>query len=378
MSSDNRLRIKTGATVASDAKVAAGELFDMINQRDMEAVIFFCSSHYDLETLGVELQKTFPCQLIGCTSSGEISSAGYQDGGMVGVSIASSELKMHPHLLAPLRGFGITEAQNLAETVRRELTFSRALDSASCFGMLLVDGLSIMEEQIVATLSNHFEGISITGGSAGDDMRFHKTAVYHEGRFHSGAALFTICETTLPFHVFQTQHFSPSDKKLVITEADPARRLVTEINAEPAALAFAELLGLQASDLGPEVFSKYPLMLRIGDQWFVRSIQSANKDGSLSFYCAIDVGLVLTIGEGNDMTGSLMESLKAICRDFNRVDLVIGFDCILRKLEMREKRLQPDIENLLHKLNFIGFNTYGEQYNSIHVNQTMTGVVIGG
>ncbi|MFL5280538.1 MAG: hypothetical protein ACJ8AW_05980, partial [Rhodopila sp.] len=34
-----------------------------------------------------------------------------------------------------------------------------------------------------------------------------------------------------PFHVFKRQHFFATDTRMVVTGADPARRVVTEINA---------------------------------------------------------------------------------------------------------------------------------------------------
>ena len=36
------------------------------------------------------------------------------------------------------------------------------------------------------------------------------------------------------------------------------------------------------------------------------------------------------------------------------------------------------MERELNKINFLGFSTFGEQYNAIHINQTLTGVVFGG
>jgi hypothetical protein len=37
-------------------------------------------------------------------------------------------------------------------------------------------------------------------------------------------------------------------------------------------------------------FAAHPLMVRAGGDYHVRSVQSANPDGSLTFYCAIDEG----------------------------------------------------------------------------------------
>src|SRR5690606_39804550 len=58
---------------------------------------------------------------------------------------------------------------------------------------------------------------------------------------------------------------------------------------------YARAVGLEVTELTPQIFAAYPVMLRIGGEYFVRSIQKANPDGSLTFYCAIDTGLVLTV-----------------------------------------------------------------------------------
>jgi hypothetical protein len=378
MTENKRLKVKSGATVTRNEKDAVQELFKQINQPEMDAVIFFCSSGYDLAVLGNELKKTFPCTLIGCTTAGEISPEGYQDGGIVGASISSPEIKLHSRVISPLNNFGFQEAQKLTDSIRQDLSFSDRFNKEKMFGFLMIDGLSATEENIIATLYNHFEWIPIIGGSAGDDLQFTGTKVYSDGEFKSDAAVFTVFETSLPFYIFKTQHFLPTEKKLVITGADPSCRIVTEINGETAAKEFAELLGITESDLNPLLFSKYPLMLKIGDEWYVRSIQKANKDGSLSFFCAIDVGLVLTVGEGDDLINNFKELLNKISREIPSPALIIGCDCGLRKMEIIGKGITDEMGDLLKTLNFIGFSTYGEQYNSIHVNQTLTGVAIGG
>ena len=378
MTTGDRLSVRRGETGSPDEKDAVGELYDKIYQPEMEAVIFFCSSRYDLSKLSAELKDRFPCTLIGCTTAGEISSLGYHEGGIAGVSLSSQELKVHTHTLTPLNRFGLPEAQELANRIRERLSLSNRFEKKKMFGFLLIDGLSMLEEQITASLYNQFEGVSIIGGSAGDDLQFRETNVYSDGAFISDAATFTIFETTLPFYAFKTQHFQPTDKKLVITEADPTHRVVTEINAEPSAQEFARILGLRTKDLNPNVFSKYPLMLKIGDEWQVRAIQKVNKDKSLTFYCAIDVGLVLTVAEGVDLIKNLEDKLKELILKVPSTQLIIGCDCILRKLEIVENGIQQEAGRLLRNVNFIGFSTYGEQFDSVHVNQTLTGIAIGG
>jgi len=118
-------------------------------------------------------------------------------------------------------------------------------------------------------------------------------------------------------------------------------------------------------------------MLSIGGEYYVRSIQHVNKDKSLSFYCAIDNGLVLTIAEGVGLAKNLKNQLLEIKKQIPSPKLILGFDCILRRLEIQEKEIIDEVCELIKDYNFVGFSTYGEQFNAIHVNQTLTGVAIG-
>jgi hypothetical protein len=377
MTSDNLSGINIGATILTDEKAAVADLVEKIAQPDMHSVLFFCSSRYDLNKLGPELKQKFQCLLVGCTTAGEISSNGYQEGGIVGISFSMHNLKLHSHIIHPLSQFTLMDAQEIANLTRNELVLSEKFEKEKMFGLLLIDGLSILEEQVASYIYSQYEGVSIIGGSAGDDLQFNETKVYSDGKFLSNAASLTFFETTLPFTVFKTQHFKPTDKKMVITEADPPRRIVSEINAEPAALEYARILDVPISELSPAIFSKYPLMIRIADNWQVRSIQKVNKDNSLSFYCAIDTGLVLTLAEGVDIVTNLQSALNELTQSVPAPQLIIGCDCISRRLEIREKGLEQKIAELLKDKNFVGFNTYGEQFNSVHVNQTLAGVIIG-
>ncbi|MBN1840945.1 MAG: FIST C-terminal domain-containing protein [Deltaproteobacteria bacterium] len=382
MSTQPVLRSKIGSSFATAARQAVKELCEQICQQHMDGVVFFCSSKFDLDHLGEYLKETFPCPIIGCTTAGEVTSAGYHEGTLVGASLGgdtdTGALRMHSHLLSPLGRLSGEDFEALASSAQEELVFSSAFNSKHMFGLLLVDGMSMLEEITITHLHRWFRGVPIVGGSAGDDLNFQKTHVYHNGRFHSDAAVFTLFETTLPFITFKTQHFVPTETKLVITEADPQNRRVIEIDGEPAALAYANILGLKTDDLNPTVFSSYPLILQIGGNHYVRSIQKVNDDESLSFYCAIDNGLVLTLAKGIDLIENLQKQLSAIRDVIPNPELVIGCDCILRRLEVQEKDLLSDVRDALKKEKILGFSTYGEQFNAIHVNQTLTGVAIGG
>ncbi len=57
--------------------------------------------------------------------------------------------------------------------------------------------------------------------------------------------------------------------------------------------------------------------------------------------------------------------------------VTIGCDCFLRRLEAELTGVVEETSDFLKAHKVIGFNTYGEQFEGMHINQTFTGVVIG-
>ncbi len=118
-------------------------------------------------------------------------------------------------------------------------------------------------------------------------------------------------------------------------------------------------------------------MLRIGGEYFVRSIQKVNDDGSLTFFCAIDSGLVLTVAQPRNLLENLQANLSRVTEEIKEPAFIFGCDCILRRLEMSQRDELDQAKEILAPYPFIGFSTYGEQYGGIHVNHTLTGLAVG-
>lgn len=374
-----RLEVRRARSALTDARAAVEDLARQLHTEADAVVVFFASPRHDLPALAQALRTAFKGVVIGCTSAGEILSGhGYLEGGLVGVSLRSADLIVHPRLIQKLSRFDGQACVDLTDGLRSELQMADNFDRNRMFGLLLIDGLSMMEEQVTALLHGCLGGVSVMGGSAGDELNFNRTHVYFDGAFHNDAALFCLFETRLPFRTFRVQHFEPTATRLVITDADGATRTVREIDGEPAAEAYARAVGVAVSELSPQVFAAHPVMLRIQGDYFVRSIQQVNPDGSLRFYCAIDTGLVLTVGRGSDLIDHLRRSLDELRAQMPDLKLILGCDCILRRLEMVQKGTLAQAAPVLEQVPFVGFSTYGEQIDGIHVNQTLTGLAIGG
>jgi hypothetical protein len=177
--------------------------------------------------------------------------------------------------------------------------------------------------------------------------------------------------------VFKTQNFEPTAIKLVVTAADTENRIVHELNGEVASREYAAAIGLLPNELGPFSFASYPLVVKVGGDYYCRSIRNMNPDGSLSFFCAIDEGLVFTVARPQDMLRSTASALEEIDAKIGGIDLVVGFDCILRRLDAETRQIRHQMEALYQKYSVAGFHTYGEQFNAMHLNQTLTGIAFG-
>ena len=98
-------------------------------------------------------------------------------------------------------------------------------------------------------------------------------------------------------------------------------------------------------------------------------------NGDLVFFSAIDEGLVLTLAEPTPIARHLEQALGELDRR-GRPEAILACDCILRRLAVEQVQGIREVSSILSDHHVIGFSTYGEQFNSVHVNQTMTGVAI--
>ena len=345
----------------------------------MALLVFFCSSEYDLDALAEQMNLLFPAvPVVGCTTAGEIGPAGYRNRSLCGASFPASAYVAAAGRLEHLQKFELARGRAFAQSLLEQLE-ARAPDAGpdNTFALLLIDGLSVREEPVTHTLQQALGRLSMIGGSAGDDLRFARTFVFHDGAFHTDSAVLTLVRSRCRFKTFKTQHFVCGEERLVVTDADAAHRLVREINGLSAAEEYARSVGVEVRDLDPMRFAASPVVIRIDGRDYVRSIQKNNPDGSLTFYCAIEEGVVLRLARGVDLLANLSHSFDDVRAELGAPQLVLGCDCILRNLEISRNGLRESVGALFRRNNVVGFSTYGEQFGGLHINQTFTALAIG-
>lgn len=371
--------VRRGVSTSRDPETVARELHAQLDQPSPALVLFYCAADFDLPRLATALEACFPgTLLVGCTTAGEITPAGYLSGCVTGVSFGQSDFRVHARRFDGLRDFSVVAGEAFADALVSKAFAGGHGDLTQAFCMLLIDGLSFQEEGFVSAVSRGLGGIPLFGGSAGDGTRFEQTWVYHDGAFRRDVAVAVLFQTARPFRVFKTQHFVAGDEKMVVTRADPPRRIVTEINGEPAGREYARLVGLaDVQELSPLIFAANPVVVRVGGTHYLRSIQRVNPDQSLSFFCSLDEGIVLTVARAVDMIENLEAAFGEVRDAIGPPDVVLGCDCILRHIETDRTNTKTAIGRIMADNRVIGFSTYGEQFGAMHINQTFTGVAIG-
>lgn len=341
--------------------------------------VLFCDPRLDRDALADALRaRCGTAPLIACTTAGEIGPAGFSRGGVTGFALPREAFRAAIEVIPDVASFSARTAAALVErldaAIRQQGAAAR---QESSFALILIDGLSRREEAVAAHLHGALGGIPLCGGSAGDGTRFASTAVYADGAFRSGCAAVALVETDREFRVFQAQHVVPSAVKLVVTAADAALRTVRELNGAVALAEYAKAIGIAPGAVDAQVFANHPLVVQVGGSVYVRAIQQANSDGSLTFFCAIDEGLALALARVEDLPGSIRSTLAELSAAIGPPELLITCDCILRRLETERSQLADEVGRLLASHNAVGFSTYGEQIDGVHVSQTLTGVAIG-
>jgi hypothetical protein len=306
--------------------------------------------------------------VIGCSTAGGFAFGGYQDDRVIAVAFPAASFRAEAMWLRDLRQHAaldwIVGLRRLSEG------FADGPRGWARFGLLLIDGLCQREELVSATVDATLGDLPVVGGSAGDGLRFGQTHLALDGESHPESAIFCLVASAFPIEEVVFDHFTPAGARMVVTEALPEQRLILSINAEPAAEEYARLIGMAQEDLGPRAFAENPLLMRQGGRHVVRAIQAVTPDGALSLMSSVETGTTMTIGRPDDLTIGLAARMNGL----GRTALILGFDCVLRRISLEQAGLGETVGRIYRDHRVVGFNTYGEQHGGLHVNQTFVGL----
>ena len=369
-------RITLLGAVSAGEQAAADAIGAQLPQGEDGFTVLFTTSRYDLGKLGGALRAAGHERVVAAATGRAIGSAGFLQEGVTGFHLPAGRFKVADALIEDVARFGLPDARQVVQSLLHRLR--RGTDGAwpHLFAMLLVDAEPRCEERLVAAIGTELGGVPLIGGSAGDvyfnPLGQAATRVLHQGRPVRGGAVLCIVAGRDPVLALSHHNFVPGRRRLVVTDADPDRRLVREIDGRSALKVYAGACGLKSVPKDAGVFAPYPLMIKVGGQYFARGMQRIYEDGSIEFACAMEPGLVVTVAQPVDMLERLTGTFDTLTKVLGSPELVIGFDCAARTAYMERRGLTAAVCGLFAKHRVVGFSTLGEQFNTIHVNNSFT------
>ncbi|MBI5248196.1 MAG: FIST C-terminal domain-containing protein [Desulfomonile tiedjei] len=362
---------------------------ELVNElrRKPDACWLFCAPGNGIEDLVAgAFDVTGTENFIGCTTDGEISSAGYSAASAVLAGIATDQISFVVSSVSNIRGDGNFAGKQLA----------RALPPTSRHVQLLSDGLTGNGSAIANGMTSVLGAqIPISGGAAGDARQFKQTWQFIRNKVLSDSAVAMGMAGNFKVGTGVRSGWFPAGIPRKVTRAQG--NVVYEFDGEPALTVYRKYLGPLASKL-PAVGVQFPFgmvdeSLRLGEDAILRAPMGLNEqDGSVTFAGEVPEGVTMTLATGGLDENLLEASSEAARRAMADLGndttpaMIFFYSCMARKILLGH-RTGEETSRICSVVGrgvpVTGFYTYGEYCPSrrdsgcqLH-NETATVTVIG-
>lgn len=327
-----------------------------------------------------EVKAMYPeAHLFGCSTAGEICGTSVLDDTLVATAILFEKTEIMGAKLALSATANSFEAgRMLSQSIKRE---------DLCHVFVLSDGLSVNGSELVKGLANNLpEGVTITGGLAGNGDRFEETYVFWDHLPSKNTlAILGLYGNHLKVGYGSMGGWDPFGPERVITKSK--ENLLYELDGQCALDIYKKYLGDHACGL-PAAGLLFPLSIRTktGETGIVRTILAVNeKEKSMTFAGDIPLGAFARFMKANferlidGASGAAIRSRDGLGE--RSPELAILISCVGRKLVLKQ-RVEEEVEAARDALGGVpaltGFYSYGEispfmsgEASALH-NQTMT------
>lgn len=361
---------------------AVAEIIKEITQEDIKLVMFFVSPIHDFEYASKGIYNEFPfIEVMGATTAGEICNKGFMDEGLLAISISSKTMKVKSIMIEDGHKHPILYKNKIEDTMKEAgLNPDSSNISNEGFGIGLFNGVVCLEEKLLSVIYSVIKDseFNIVGGSAGDGLNFKNTFISYNGKVIDDGCVVTFVKTNERFCIKKENIFKLSGKTMTATKVDVRNRVIYEFNGNPASTEYARMLGIYEKDLN-KYFTINPLGRMIGDEIFIATPTQINPDKSITVYAQVLPYSIVDILEPLDPKEVLHQTLTEVKEEIPNLKLLISFNCLLRTLYFKEKKITGDLTNIFNEYVplLCGFSSYGEQYKKFHMNETLTILALG-
>lgn len=337
-----------------------------------DVLLIFADPHFNHRALlagVVDVTGTIP--MVGGTTAGEISEAGFTSGSVVVMALGSRELMFSTGIGQDMSKGEETSARSLVEDLRRQSSLDQA------FSLLIFpNGMGGDGVKVIKGLQSALDpSIEIVGGFLGDGLDFGPTFQFFNGQVYKDAMPGLLIRDGQRFTtgVGVRSGFESIGNRFYCTESDG--NVAYRFDDRPALDLYKLFLGEDLSQRLPEVALEFPFGLIdekvsiAGEEYFQLRAGLAvdHERGSITLAGSIPPGGAITLttaSRGDLIDGARLaaEQAKDGLRGARPV-AVLMFSCVGRRLVLG-RRTTEEVDAVRRVLGadvpLIGFYTYGE------------------
>lgn len=371
-------------TKEKDPRTAALELVRKLRRKPEEynAVIFFAAISYDFRELSLAIKEYFPeTEVIGASTAGEISSAGFVNDSIVLTTMYDLNTKA--------KGVFIDNGSKYPVAYKKDIENALSEAGIRCgdpeshrdaFAVAYINGVYNGEETV---LSNFYsiiknDNFQLAGGTAGFTGDTPKTFVSYNGLVTQDGAVMLFVKTKCRFDIRQEDIFETTGKSFFVNDSDPVKREIFKFDGKPAKTVYAEKLGVSEAEAETMTFEN-PFGRLINGSIHIAALAGFTPDKKITTFARIVPNSTLELMHIGDALVKADETCTGIKEAIPYPKFALMMSCITRTMYYQRENLQSKIISKYNNTfpTFAGFSVYGEQIGRVHCNQTLVTVVIG-
>ncbi|QDG53112.1 hypothetical protein FIV42_20910 [Persicimonas caeni] len=374
--------VKVAANAIEDTARAVTALLDELDAEHAKLTMVFYGGDHDDKVIARALDSTTGARGVAGTTAGELSCKGFSHNSMTGMSFHGDGVRAAVEIVPKLRQLSLVPIVHLPGKLARGIGRSKSeLDPERHLWLFMVDGHSGKEGLLTPFFMQAAPRLGLVGASLGDGEDFRHARVAHHGRVYRDAAAAILLEYDSPFETFKHTHMELTDRHVEVTKVSGGGRILEQLDGKLAQVVYAEALGIDPSQVTAATVAKFPLGYRFRGRPFPVSVLRIRNDGTFRLASSVQHGEQLSILEPNDLVGSthraIDEAIDALTARGCKAEALLLFHCIARYIEARHEGKVDALADALCQGPTCGLNTYGEQFETLHMNHSLTGVIFG-
>lgn len=332
-------------------------------------LLYASSTAYDQQRLLTEIYSKVNTTVIGCSTAGEITSAGGSlDSSVAMMLIYSDTMQFTTGIGHDLNINTRSAGKSLALDIQNK---GNGKPQAA---LIMPDGLSGNGADIVRGVQDIFgQNFLVAGGSAGDDFHFKRTYQYFGDEIFSNSVVGVGFYGNFSYGIGVRHGWIPIGAPRIATKSK--ENILYELDGKPAIDIYESNFGKEKILVNKqEPFAQKAITYPLGipspgkDGFLIRDAITVDEKGAITCAAEIPEGseVYLMIGSREEAIDAAEDAAKNALAKLNgkKPKAIFLFNCIARKKLLMSKK-HIEIEKIRAILGYdvplIGFYTYGEQ-----------------